>query len=414
MISARPVPALRASDFRALVLRAPVHLASALLASPLLASALLTSALVASALFAFPPPATAQDTTALDTTALDTTALDATARNASAQNGARLTLRDVSVSADTVSIGDRFELLLTIDLAPGTVAFLPDSLLGRGFAPFEPVAWTTTGGQSTGLRLNVVYSLIAFDVGPVRIPEFEVYAADARQSVSAGLSTAGAVVGSFDGFIANPESTPSARLRTVAGRGVYVVSVLLMEDVSAGLQPRPAADVSGADRNWLWTLLGLTFGGLLAGLVGVTTRDLLRRDPIVPLTPSARSTALAALDELLSSGAHRDGHVREFFSRSSEITRRYVEAFDARWGPAWTSTELMDGLREQPSGQATTGLDTEMASAEMVKFGGRRPESVSAEDHWRAVHHWIEQTAEPNADAPRVNAPGPASQGDAT
>jgi hypothetical protein len=383
MNGARSVPALLASNFRA-----PVLLATALLAS---------------ALLAFPRPATTQNTTAQD----------ASARSASARNAARLTVLDASASTDTVSIGDRFELLLTIDLAPGSVAFLPDSLVGRGFAPFAPVTWTKTGRQSTGLRLNVVYSLIAFDVGPVEIPEFEVYAADARQSVSAGLSTAGALVGSFEGFVANPASVPSARLRTVDAQRVYVASVLLMEDVSAGLQPRPAADVSGADRNWLWTLLMLTFGGLLAGLIGVTTRDLAKRDPVAPVAPSPRSAALDALDELLSGGAHRDGRVREFFSRSSEITRRYVEAFDARWGPAWTSTELMDGLKEQPSGQATTGLDTEMASAEAVKFGGRRPESESAEDHWRAVHDWIEQTAEPSADAPRVNGSGPSTPGDA-
>jgi len=157
--------------------------------------------------------------------------------------------------------------------------------------------------------------------------------------------------------------------------------------------------VSGANQSWLSVLLIIAFSGLLAGLIGVTARDWRRRGVTgaPPLTP--RDAALEALDELLSSGAHRDGRVREFFTRSSEITRRYVEVFDARWGPDWTSTELMGGLQGHAPGAAADHLDAEMASAEAVKFGGRRPESESAEEHWRTVHDWIEQTAEPTAGA---------------
>ena len=44
-----------------------------------------------------------------------------------AQAGPRLTVQSVVVSADTVGIGDRFDLTLTVDLAPRSVAFFPDA-----------------------------------------------------------------------------------------------------------------------------------------------------------------------------------------------------------------------------------------------------------------------------------------------
>jgi hypothetical protein len=238
---------------------------------------------------------------------------------------------------------------------------------------------------------------MAFEVGPVTIPEFEVYAADARQSVSAGLTTEGVLVGHFEGFVESPESVPSARLRSVPEQIIYVASVLLLVDVSAGVQPRPPADVAGANRNWPASLIILASLGMLLSVLAVTIRDWMARagatDP--PLTP--RAAALAALDDLLETGAHQDGRVRDFFEGSSEIVRRYVEAFDARWGPSWTSTELMGGLKRQATGQVPTGLEAEMATAEEVKFGGSRPETENAEAHWQALHAWIETTTEPDS-----------------
>ena len=62
---------------------------------------------------------------------------------------------------------------------------------------------------------------------------------------------------------------------------------------------------------------------------------------------------------------------------------------EARWGPSWTSTELMDDLRSSPARQSGD-LELEMGDAELVKFAGDRPEPDGAEAHWQAVHDWIE------------------------
>ena len=84
----------------------------------------------------------------------------------------RITVREVSTSADTVLLGDRFSLRVAFHLSAGSVAFLPDSLLGRGFEPFGPVTWERTEQADGGADVVATYPLIAFEVGDVEIPEF--------------------------------------------------------------------------------------------------------------------------------------------------------------------------------------------------------------------------------------------------
>ncbi len=324
-----------------------------------------------------------------------------------AQDMPRLTVRSVALSADTIGIGDRFQLQMSIVLAPGSVAFLPDSIVGPGFEPFGPVEWTarTLGDGST--ELAVTYPLIAFQVGTVTVPEFEVFAANATEGASTGIAPAGAAVGDFEEFVENVAMLPSARLRPVPPQEVWVASVLILEDQEYGIAPRPAADVAGRNRNWPATALTVLFGMGLFAVSAVTLRDWSasraagRRSP--PLSP--RDAALAALDRLVARGVAEDP--RAFFASSSEIARRYVETFDGRWGPAWTSTELMRGLQAREGVGASPGvpgtlpahsapLAREMEFAEAVKFGGKRPDAVTAERHVRALRSWIE--AAPSGD----------------
>ncbi|NIQ54993.1 MAG: hypothetical protein GWN71_16885, partial [Gammaproteobacteria bacterium] len=53
-------------------------------------------------------------------------------------------VRDVTVSPDTIEIGDRFDLRFTLELPGGTVAFLPDSLDTGAVESLGAVEWTAT------------------------------------------------------------------------------------------------------------------------------------------------------------------------------------------------------------------------------------------------------------------------------
>lgn len=318
-----------------------------------------------------------------------------------AQGMPRLTVHSVALSADTIGIGDRFQLDMTIVLAPRSVAFLPDSIVGPGFEPFGPVEWTARTLGDGATELTVTYPLIAFQVGTVTVPEFEVFAADATEGASTGIAPPDAPVGDFETFVENVAMLPSARLRPVPPQDVWVASVLILEDQEYGIVPRPAADVAGRNRNWPATALTLLFGIGLFAVSAVTMRDWSASRSAGNRTspPSPRDVALAALDRLVAQGPAEDP--RAFFASSSEIVRRYVETFDGRWGPAWTSTELMRGLharegvdpRRELAGTPAVDpapLAREMEFAEAVKFGGKRPDRVTAERHVGALRSWIE------------------------
>jgi len=316
-------------------------------------------------------------------------------------------LHDVELSADSIEIGDRVDLRFALDIPDGGIAFFPDSLQAPGVEPFGPVEWESVAGEPTtgsegATRLSVVYPLLVFRTGSVFIPELDVFLASAEESRTAGFSAADDVVGSWEAFREAPGAAPSARLLTVPEQRLQVVTVLGLDDITTQITPRPAADVAGGDRDWRATALVLGFGLLLLGVGTASLRDLDRmraQGPPKP-PPSPRERALAAMDDLLESGLHRDGRIRDFYAGWSGVVRRYVEGLAEPWGPSWTSTELMADLQGPRRSVAMErslgpeGIAREMRLAERVKFGGARPDPESAEDDWKTVRDWLAASGE--------------------
>jgi len=310
------------------------------------------------------------------------------------------TLRTVTVVPDSLSIGDRFEVRVVIWLPEGSVAFVPDSLLAPGAEPLGPPRWavTDTGGEER--TLSLVYPMIALDVGVLVLQDFELAVGRAQESVDGGLTSDDDMVASWSLFRDDPARLPSARLLTVPEQRIGVASLLVLDDVTTRLAPRPPADVSGGRRDWTSTLLFSFFGVVLLGVVGATARDVLaaRRAPEPALPPDPRVAALAALDALHEAAPHRDGRVRELYAGFSDIVRRYLETLVDEWGPPWTTTEILSDLQGSRRGVAARhGLSAdrisgELRGAERVKFGGLRPPPDTAEASWRAIRSWIAES----------------------
>ncbi len=336
-------------------------------------------------------------------TALLATTLLMVAEPALAQaTGGTVSVSGIALSHDTVGIGDLVDLSFVIDLAPGTIVFVPDSLDSSDFESFESVRWTSQDGPDGAVRLTVTYPLIAFQVGGIAVPEFPIFAARGSEARSAGFASDGDLVGRWSAFRAEPGEAPSARMLMIPPQPLWVASVLEIEDASNGVQPRPVADVVGGERHWPATILALLFGLLFTGILITSAHAAwvaIRDRPAPP--PDPRLAALAALDALLEEGSHRGGDVRGFYTRASDITRRFVELFDQRWGPARTSTELMNDLGTAvrrpdfapiPDVDPLTGV---MEHAEQVKFGGDRPDADEAERELDAVRRWVERAEAP-------------------
>jgi hypothetical protein len=300
---------------------------------------------------------------------------------------------NVDLSADTIALGDVFEVQFTVRFPPSRTVFFPDSLTASdSYAPYGPVTWTSEPESAGQVTLHVRYSLLALELGSVTISGFDLFTtpsetptADAPQLVGVwdvGTRTSGAISG------AEPLSVPAQRL--------WVASVLPPDDVTQGLEPRPAADVWGTD--WHWPSLALAAGsGLIVILaIALGTQSLMTQTSgtgvdVTRPSASPKAVALEALDQLYARDLHRSGAIEEFYLRTSDIVRRYIETLDRSWGASHTSTELLRALDARLSELPTGHLQSEMSSAETVKFGLLRPEEARAEDHWRLLRSWIEQ-----------------------
>lgn len=322
-------------------------------------------------------------------------------------------LQAVDLSADSVEIGDRFDVELELRLAAGEVAFFPDSLAGPGIEPFEGVSWSVQASGAGGFLLTVTYPLLAYQTGPVRVPDFDVFVGPRPEAVAAGLADDDDLVGSWEAFRAAPARVPSVRLLPVPPQQVMVATVLGLDDITTQITPRPAADLSGGNRDWVSTFLVAIFGILLTGIAVSSTRDWIRYRSRVPPEPppTPLERALTALDLLAASGMHADGRLREFYAGWSDVVRRYVEELDSAWSPAWTSTELMADL-QGPRRAVATGravgpeeIAGIMRKAEEVKFGGRRPDPDAALEDLGRARGWLDASG----GAERAGAGGPTS-----
>lgn len=304
---------------------------------------------------------------------------------------------DIMLSADTVSFGDTFELLLEIHVPAGEVAQIPDALPATDqLEGLGQVEWASEPGSDGTTLVLVVYPLIAYRVGTVVTPEFGIFVGP-----PVGQPEAGAAPGPVTTFLTDAGGSDSQSGMTrhvVPAQTAWVNSLLTLEDAALGLEPRPADDVIGPSWNAPAVISTFAFLSLLLGVAFVSGRDWVgsraRRGggtggATLDSVAAARNAALAELDRLLEAGLEDPNEAEAFYAASSAAVRRYVEHLDHAWGPAYTSTELMRGLEARTERDALRAVLGEMSLAEVVKFGRLRPESDAALEHCRTLRAWV-------------------------
>jgi hypothetical protein len=311
-----------------------------------------------------------------------------------ARAGARAVL-----SADTVPLGDVVEVRVSVVVPSGSAVYFPDRLPATETMESRgPVRWEAEAADD-GALVRLTYPLIAFGLGNVPIPGFEVVIGPVNRAAGAASLPGGSVIGTWDQVPASDDA--STLHASVAPLEVRVASVFELEGVLAGVGPMPAADVLGPDWDSSSVVLVLVSSSALIVmlLVWVTRTRLLSRaggngSSVTVVSPleAGRRAALEELDGLLALGLHTNGRAREFYSMSSAIVHRYVELFDASFSPSLTTTELMRCLGIRRSDRWVEVLTSEMTSAEVVKFGRLRPDVAAAEMHWHAVRRCVEES----------------------
>ncbi|MEQ1856341.1 MAG: hypothetical protein ABL963_07720 [Longimicrobiales bacterium] len=304
------------------------------------------------------------------------------------------------LSVDTVEVGEAFSLLVRVPVPAGSLVHFPDTLARTEFLESHtPVRWEAEPDDAGGATLTLEYQVLAYGVGMVPVPGFDVFVGPVAASSDGAPIPGGSTVGAWG---TAPTSGPAyLRPLRVPRRGVWVNPVFTPEQIEVGVQPMPSADVVGSSWHWPSVLMGLGFAGLLALMLARAAPDWIARlrahaggpDGTTRWTPeSSRRHALDELARLRAEGLADDGRTHELYTRSSGVVRTYVSQVRPQHGADLTSSELMGRLDETAGGPEKAPLVREMDVAEVVKFGRLRPEADAAEEHLRSLRTWVEKS----------------------
>lgn len=294
------------------------------------------------------------------------TAVDARAQTAEVRASA-------AVVPQTITVGDVFHAAIRVAAPAGMEIVFPDSLeLPREVesAGRREIRIDTIGGEH---QVTAVYPLTAWRPGDVPLPPAEITVRD----------------------------TAGARTIEVSFPAFALASVLPTD--TAGIEPKPAKDVLGANRIW-WPIL--LAAGVLLALLAALWWWYRRRAPHETVAPSPvvspRERVFARLDAARSAGLVEAGRTKEFYIEVTEALREYLETLDVRWSRDLTTSELagrMRGLGVDAQAAALIGL---LGNGDLVKFAQRRPLSAEAYADWTTAHRFVESFDWP---LPAVEAP---------
>jgi hypothetical protein len=291
-------------------------------------------------------------------------------------NGVYAQRAQAAIVPDSITVGDVFHAAIRIDLPPGARIIAPDTLvLGEHLetAGRREVRMDSAGGMR---RATLLYPLTAWRPDVYELPDVTLQLAG-----DGGVATVLASLPSFT-----------------------VLSVLPLD--TAGIEPRPAKDVFGANRVWWPILLGLLIAALIATALYVWWRRRRRPEPVVfaPSVP-AHERALAQLATLSREGLVERGDFRRYYERLTFIMRQYAGAVQPDWSTDLTTSELAARLRRDMNAIDAVELVRILGAGDLIKFARATTTRDSAARDLDAARAWIERTIPappPESDAQRA------------
>ena len=265
-----------------------------------------------------------------------------------------------SVFPDTVTVGEPFALTVVVDGLDGArVEFpaMPDT--GAVISRQPP----TVQGDDPSTR-TAVYSMVAWRVGELRVPDGQVVLLRGGEEVEIPLP----------------------------GAGVYVRSVLPADADPDTLAYQPGRGALGPN----WSLAEKLGGGALAlaliFAVAIYLRKRSRAAQVIAAPPPRppRERALEALDRLAQSGLIESGEFKAFYSKLGQILREFIALEHPAWGVDLTSSELLAAARGDDFDHIQLeGLRQLLNEADLVKFARRRTPRGRAGQDLEATRRWI-------------------------
>jgi hypothetical protein len=245
----------------------------------------------------------------------------------------------VSISRDTVTVGERFEVRVRVRAPVGSAIRFPDNPDSSGTVHARDPRTVVTTDSVQFLDQTATYHLSAWDVG--------------SQPVNIGNVTVATDQGS--GADERPVSLAAIR--------VFVRSVLPAD--STLRVPKPARPI-WETRAFPWWLLAAIVAAIALGL-GIWWWLRRRRRPVaaVPVDPYVR--AQREFTRLESMGLVDAGERTRFVALAIEVLRDYLAARHPSASLALTSRELVSAVRRQPT-VPVEPLSRVLHEADLAKF----------------------------------------------
>jgi hypothetical protein len=267
----------------------------------------------------------------------------------------------MAVAPETVTVGDRFRVAVSVDLpSADSVALIVE--------PDSPGRWQTVGAARSYRPDGASRSHRA-------AATMIVWVTGAKDSADAVLRIFNADGRTEDRSISIP---------------LPVVRSVLPADTSKH-RPRPAKDVYGSSRDWRLVALIATGILLLPGLLAFFLLKIRKRKPRAMSMPDARQRALAALERARASGTAEAGEWKAFYSQVSGALRAFAEECEARWSADLTTTELLARMREDgvPPDDARP-LAGVLRDADLAKFARHPLTLETARRDLGDAKRWVE------------------------
>lgn len=271
----------------------------------------------------------------------------------------------------SITVGDIFHAAIRVELLAGTQLIGPDTLAVP--ADVEAAGRRELSVDSTGgaLTATFTYPLAAWRPGTYELPPVMVRIAGdgVERDVAVQL--------------------PSFTVRSV------------LPSDTAGIEPRAAKDVLGANRVWWPIMLAL----LVATAVAIALymwwrrRRVVEEEVEVPVAP-ARDIALAQLRALRESGLLEKGAVKQYYETLTATLRQYAAAVRPRWGVDLTTSELGARLRGELPVTDALELVRILGAADLVKFARARPPADTARTDLDSAERWVNRVGRPPAPEP--------------
>jgi len=247
----------------------------------------------------------------------------------------------VTVTPETVRVGDPFTVSVRVRAAPGaTIEFPTTSDSGGPVEPLDPVQIVTTA-DSAGIDQTATYRLAAWRVGrfAVEFPDVLV-----RQG------------------------TGNRRVQ-VSNVVITVVSVLPAD--SAGVEPKPPRPVFTFGLPWwVWALAALVAVAIISLIVWLWRRRRRR----VPVSEAPWALAEREFVRIEALGLLEAGERARYVALMVEVLRDYLAATVDGASTSQTSSEMAGAVRRAGIGTYAR-IAALLSEVDLVKFAGR-PVSV--------------------------------------